>query len=837
LFEHFSEQARRVITSAQDEAKKYGTQNIVPAHIMVSILVQGAPTTKIIMDQLVVDTEELEKEIRSTLVNEAKPVTGQILVSPIAKEVLKNAIRTAVTLNSKIVEVEHLIISILRNADEELVSILQKFGLNWKDIQRIVTSTPGDNKKDPEGVGVTSSGLTGTGLTQPREAKKEASILDHFGSNLTEMAKSGKLDPVIGRSSEVNRLVQVLARRTKNNPVLVGEPGVGKTAIVEGLAQALLKADAPKPLIGKEIYTLDLTAIVAGSRYRGDFEERMKKIMKEVTSRPDVILFIDEIHTMVGAGGAEGSMDASNIMKPALARGELQTIGATTLAEYRKYFEKDAALERRFQPIKVKEPSVEETVQILQGLRDRYEDFHKVTITDEAIEVAAQLSDRYIQDRFLPDKAIDLIDEAAARVRLSTGSAAPEVAEIDVKIEAAVKAKQEAISKQNYTKASKFSNEEALLLARREEVQKAWSDMEESMGSTVTDITIADILSESTGIPVYKITETESNRLLRMERELHKRVIGQKDAVKALSRTIRRQRTGLKDPKRPVGSFIFAGPTGVGKTELAKALAEFLFTDERSLITLDMSEYSEKHSVSRLFGPPPGYVGYEDGGQLTEAVRRNPFSVILLDEIEKAHPAAFDPLLQVLEEGRLTDGQGRVIDFKNTVIIMTTNLGASEIRNGSLGFRVGGDSSTRNEYDAMRNKVNSALKENLRPEFLNRIDDVIVFPHLEKPELLQIVNIFVGNLNERLVANGYSLEISEAARERLTEVGYDKTLGARPLRRAIQREIETPVSEAILFGKAAKNGVLKVDIKNGLFTFNGSTHEEFENELDDMELI
>jgi ATP-dependent Clp protease ATP-binding subunit ClpC len=834
LFEHFSEEARRIISSSQDEARKNNTFYIVPAHLMLSILAQASPKTQSILDQLSVDTEELEKDIRATLVSQPGE---KMQIGPIAKIVIENSVRTAVTLNSKVVEPEHLLISVVRNSDEQLITILQKYGLNHKDIQRIVTN-PDNNKKDPEdAVGVAAGSGGGTGLTAPREPKKEPTILDHFGTNLSEQARQGKLDPVIGRNDEVKRVVQVLSRRTKNNPVLVGEPGVGKTAIVEGLAQALLKPDAPKSLIGKEIYTLDLTSIVAGSRYRGDFEERMKKIMKEVTSRPDVILFIDEIHTMVGAGGAEGSMDASNIMKPALARGELQTIGATTLSEYRKYFEKDAALERRFQPIKVKEPSVDETIQILQGLRDRYEDFHKVTITDEAIEVAATLSDRYIQDRFLPDKAIDLIDEAAARVRLSTGVLPPEIAELDAEIAKVLEGKKEAIAKTSYTKASKFAKQESELLARRDEIQQQWSDMEESLGSKVTDLTVADILSESTGIPVYKITETESNRLLRMEKELHKRVIGQKDAVKALSRTIRRQRTGLKDPKRPVGSFIFAGPTGVGKTELAKALAEFLFTDERSLITLDMSEFSEKHTVARLFGPPPGYVGYEDGGQLTEAVRRNPFSVILLDEIEKAHPAAFDPLLQVLEEGRLTDGQGRVIDFKNTVIIMTTNLGASEIRNGSLGFRVGGSVGGSAEYQAMKSKVNSALKDNLRPEFLNRIDDVIIFPHLEKPELLQIVDIFVADLNKRLIANGYALEISDAARERLTEVGYDKAMGARPLRRAVQREIETPVSEAILFGKTAKSGLLKVDVKKDNFTFNGSTHDELETDIDDMELI
>jgi ATP-dependent Clp protease ATP-binding subunit ClpC len=636
-------------------------------------------------------------------------------------------------------------------------------------------------------------------------------VLDQFGRNLTSAAREGKLDPVIGRAREIERVMQVLSRRTKNNPVLIGEPGVGKTAIVEGLAQNIVKGEVPETLKDKQLYSLDLGALVAGSRYRGDFEERLKKVLKEIKTRGDIILFIDEMHTLVGAGAAEGAIDAASILKPMLARGELQTIGATTLDEYRKYVEKDAALERRFAPVQVDAPDVPHTVEILRGLRDRYESHHRVSITDGALEAAARLSDRYISDRQLPDKAIDLIDEAGSRLRIRRMTAPPDLREFDDRIAETRKEKESAIDAQDFEKAASLRDVEKNLLAEKAEREREWKAGDLDVVAEVDERLIGEVLALMTGIPVSDLTEDDIEKLRRMEDELHKRVIGQEQAIKALSRAIRRTRAGLKDPKRPSGSFIFAGPSGVGKTELSKTLAEFLFGDEDALIALDMSEYSERHTASRLFGSPPGYVGYEEGGQLTEKVRRKPFSVVLFDEVEKAHPDIFNSLLQVLEEGRLTDAQGRAVDFKNTVIIMTTNLGSRDVSKGQgLGFAP--DNNETSAYEVMRSKVQSELKQHFRPEFLNRIDDVIVFHQLTEAEIFQIVDLMIAGLESRLSDRDMAIELTPAAKSLLAQRGYDPVLGARPLRRTIQRDIEDPLSEKMLFGDLQPGSIVVVDV-------------------------
>ncbi|MDX6240645.1 MAG: ATP-dependent Clp protease ATP-binding subunit ClpC, partial [Kribbellaceae bacterium] len=655
--------------------------------------------------------------------------------------------------------------------------------------------------------------------------------LDQFGRNYTQSARESKLDPVIGREMEIERVMQVLSRRTKNNPVLIGEPGVGKTAIVEGLAQQIVRGDVPETLKDKQIYSLDLGALVAGSRYRGDFEERLKKVLKEIRTRGDIVLFIDEIHTLVGAGAAEGAIDAASILKPMLARGELQTIGATTLDEYRKYVEKDAALERRFQPIQVAEPSIAHTIEILKGLRDRYEAHHRVTITDAALVNAAQLADRYISDRFLPDKAIDLIDEAGARLRIRRMTAPPDLREFDEKIANVRREKESAIDAQDFERAASLRDDEKKLINAKAEREKQWKAGDMDVVAEVDEELIAEVLSTATGIPVFQLTEEESSRLLKMEEELAKRYIGQTDAVKALSRSIRRTRAGLKDPRRPSGSFIFAGPSGVGKTELSKALTEFLFGDEKALISLDMSEYSEKHTASRLFGSPPGYVGYEEGGQLTEKVRRKPFSVVLFDEVEKAHPDIFNSLLQILDEGRLTDAQGRVVDFKNTVIIMTTNLGTRDIAKAvSLGFSQSSDSS--GSYEKMKAKVAEELKQHFRPEFLNRVDEIVVFHQLLKDEIVRIVDLMVAQVEERLKDKDMGIELTPAAKQLVADRGFDPVLGARPLRRALQRDVEDLLAEKILFGElrpgqivivdVAPEGSLNEDGTTEVFTFTGT---------------
>ena len=656
--------------------------------------------------------------------------------------------------------------------------------------------------------GAGTGGATGT---QGEPSQGGSLVLDQFGRNLTQLAREKKLDPVIGRARELERVMQVLSRRTKNNPVLIGEPGVGKTAIVEGLAQKIVSNDVPDTLKAKQLYTLDLGALVAGSRYRGDFEERLKKVLKEIRTRGDIILFIDEIHTLVGAGAAEGAIDAASILKPMLARGELQTIGATTLDEYRKHLEKDAALERRFQPVKVEEPTVTHTIEILKGLRDRYEAHHRVTITDQALVAAANLADRYISDRHLPDKAIDLIDEAGSRLRIKRMETPPDFKELENRIAQVQQQKKEAVEAQRFEEAGRLRDQEKALLEERTAKETEIKASGVDLFDEVDEEAIAEVLSIWTGIPVYKLTEEETAKLLRMEDELHKRVIGQEDAIRAVSQAIRRTRAGLKDPKRPSGSFIFLGPSGVGKTELAKTLAAFLFGDDDALIALDMSEYMEKHTVSRLVGSPPGYVGYEEGGQLTEAVRRKPFSVVLFDEIEKAHPDVFNTLLQILEEGRLTDSQGRSVDFRNTVLIMTSNLGTQDLRKAQLGFTRADEAVS---YERMKEKVNDALKQHFRPEFLNRIDDVIVFHELSKAEVTQIVDLMIRRVVTQLESQGLGLELTQDAKLFLADRGYDPTLGARPLRRAIQRQVEDPLSEHILNKQFRAGEIIVVDVED-----------------------
>jgi ATP-dependent Clp protease ATP-binding subunit ClpC len=654
------------------------------------------------------------------------------------------------------------------------------------------------------------------------ESQGGSAVLDQFGRNLTQFAREGKLDPLVGREKEVERVMQVLSRRTKNNPVLIGEPGVGKTAIVEGLAQRIVANQVPVTLADKQLYTLDLGALVAGSRYRGDFEERLKKVLKEIRTRGDIILFIDEIHTLVGAGAAEGAIDAASILKPMLARGELQTVGATTIDEYRKHIEKDAALERRFQPVKVEQPSVAMTIEILKGLREVYEEFHAVKITDQALIAAANMSDRYISDRFLPDKAIDLIDEAGSRLRIRRMDTPPAAKKLDEDILRLRRDKESAMDSGAIDQAKALDQQEQELISKRDELDAASLSVGGESFDLVDEETIAEVLAVWTGIPVYRLTEEETVKLLRMEDELHKRVIGQDEAVASLSRAIRRTRAGLKDPKRPGGSFIFLGPTGVGKTELAKTLAEFLFDDADALIQLDMSEYMEKHSVSRLVGSPPGYVGYDEGGQLTEAVRRKPFSVVLFDEVEKAHPDVFNTLLQILEDGRLTDSQGRAVDFKNTILIMTSNLGTSDLRKAAIGFGKGSDSIT---HERMKEKVNQALKAHFRPEFLNRIDDTIVFHELTREEVILVADLFITRLRDQLTTQGLGLELSATAQAFLAEKGYDPELGARPLRRAIQQYVEDVLSEKILFKEFHAGQTIVVDTAEGddgtFLTFEG----------------
>jgi ATP-dependent Clp protease ATP-binding subunit ClpC len=815
MFERFTDRARRVVVLAQEEARMLNHNYIGTEHILLGLIHEGEGVAAKAMEGMGISLEAVRAQVEEIIGQGQQAPSGHIPFTPRAKKVLELSLREALQLGHNYIGTEHILLGLIREGEGVAAQVLVKLGADLNRVrQQVIQLLSGYQGKEAVAANGPAEGTPSTSL-----------VLDQFGRNLTQAAREGKLDPVIGRELEIERVMQVLSRRTKNNPVLIGEPGVGKTAVVEGLAQAIVKNDVPETLKDKQLYSLDLGALVAGSRYRGDFEERLKKVLKEIKTRGDIILFIDEIHTLVGAGAAEGAIDAASILKPMLARGELQTIGATTLDEYRKHLEKDAALERRFQPIQVKEPSVAHTIEILKGLRDRYETHHRVSITDGALAAAANMADRYVSDRFLPDKAIDLIDEAGSRLRIKRMTAPAELREFDEKIAAARKDKESAIDGQDFEKAASFRDLEKTLSTEKAEAEKNWKATDLDKVTEVDEELIAQVLSIATGIPVFKLTEEETARLLRMEDELHKRVIGQDQAIKALSQAIRRTRAGLKDPKRPGGSFIFAGPSGVGKTELSRTLASFLFGDADALIQLDMSEYSERHTASRLFGAPPGYVGYDEGGQLTEKVRRRPFSVVLFDEIEKAHPDIFNSLLQVLEDGRLTDSQGRVVDFKNTVIIMTTNLGTKDISKGAgLGFANSSDDLS--NYERMKAKVGDELKSHFRPEFLNRIDDIVVFHQLHKEEIIQIVDLMIASLDERLKVKDMGIELTQAAKDLLAARGYDPLLGARPLRRTIQREIEDSLSERILFSELKAGEIIVVDVEgegaDAKFTFTGS---------------
>ncbi len=803
MFERFTDRARRVVVLAQEEARMLNHNYIGTEHILLGLIHEGEGVAAKALESLGIALEGVRQQVEEIIGQGQQAPSGHIPFTPRAKKVLELSLREALQLGHSYIGTEHILLGLIREGEGVAAQVLVKLGADLNRVRQQALqllsgySTEKQAESGGRGEGTPSSSL----------------VLDQFGRNLTASAREGKLDPVIGREKEIERVMQVLSRRTKNNPVLIGEPGVGKTAVVEGLAQKVVKGEVPETLKDKHLYTLDLGSLVAGSRYRGDFEERLKKVLKEIRTRGDIILFIDEIHTLVGAGAAEGAIDAASILKPMLARGELQTIGATTLDEYRKYVEKDPALERRFQPIQVGEPSLEHTIEILKGLRDRYEAHHRVSITDAALVAAATLADRYINDRFLPDKAIDLIDEAGARMRIRRMTAPPDLREFDEKIAGVRRDKESAIDAQDFERAAKLRDAEKQLIGQKGEREKQWKDGDLDVAAEVDEEQIAEVLANWTGIPVFKLTEEETTRLLRMEEELHKRIIGQEPAVMSVAKAIRRTRAGLKDPKRPSGSFIFAGPSGVGKTELSKALANFLFGEDDALIQIDMGEFHDRYTASRLFGAPPGYVGYEEGGQLTEKVRRKPFSVVLFDEIEKAHQEVYNTLLQVLEDGRLTDGQGRTVDFKNTVIIFTSNLGTSDISKAvGLGFSSGSD--TGSNYDRMKQKVNDELKKHFRPEFLNRIDDIIVFNQLTQQQIIEMVDLMLARVEVQLKGKDMSLEMTTLAKKLLAKRGFDPVLGARPLRRTIQREIEDQLSEKILFGELQAGHIIVGDVED-----------------------
>jgi len=805
MFERFTERARKVIVKAQDEARLLRQNYIGTEHILLGLIDEKEGIAARVFYELNLSVEEIRDSVKEIVTEGTSESYEHIPFTPRAKKVLELSLREALQMGHNYIGTEHVLLGLLREGEGVAARVLNSLGITFnivkEKVKEILDNEPyyAEPGKDDD--------------SAEKSQKKSLKMLTQYGKNLTSLAKEGKLDPLIGRRKEIDRIIQILSRRTKNNPILIGESGVGKTAIVEGLAQFIHLKKVPSNLSNKRIFTLDLGALIAGSRYRGDFEERLKKVLAEIKNDGDIILFIDEVHTLVGAGAAEGAIDAASILKPMLARGEIQAIGATTISEYRKYVEKDKALERRFQPIFINEPTVYETIEILKGLKDRYESFHNLRIDEKSIVAAAKLSHRYISDRFLPDKAIDLIDEAASRVRIRTLTTPPDLKEIEVKIEKAVKDKKKAIESQDFEKAAQLRDKEKRMIKERREIEEINSRSKKAGKETVNEGEITEVLANWTGIPVYKLTSSESSKLLKMEDELHKRVVGQDEAVKTVSRAIRRSRSGLKDPKRPIGSFMFLGPSGVGKTELAKTIAEFLFDKEEALIQIDMSEYMEKHSVSKLVGSPPGYVGYDEGGQLTELVRRKPYSVILLDEIEKAHPDVFNILLQIFEDGHLTDSQGKRVDFKNTVIIMTSNLGAREIqKNNPMGFKkINTDDLS---YDEIKEKVMNELKKAFRPEFLNRVDEVIVFHKLQKGQIYSIMDLMMSRLQQQLELQGITVELKKSAKDLLLEKGYDPSMGARPMRRCIQNLIEDPLSEKLISGEIKSGQRVKVSVRD-----------------------
>jgi ATP-dependent Clp protease ATP-binding subunit ClpC len=804
MFERFTEKARRVVVYAQEEARMLNQNYIGTEHLLLGLIREREGVAAKALESLSISLDEVRGQVEDLIGKGTYVPTGHIPFTPRAKKVLELSLREALQLGHNYIGTEHILLGLIREGEGVAAQVLINLGADLEKVRGAVIQL--------------LSGYYGKQGEEPERGSKSSPILDEFGRNLTKLAQDGKLDPVIGRQIEIERVMQILSRRTKNNPVLIGEPGVGKTAVVEGLAQRIERDEVPETITDKQLYTLDLAALVAGSKYRGEFEERLKKVIKEIQERGDIILFVDEMHTLVGAGAAEGAIDAASIIKPALARGELQTIGATTLDEYRKYVEKDPALERRFQPIMVGEPSVSETISILKGLRDRYEAHHRVIITDAALDAAATLADRYISDRFLPDKAIDLVDEAGSKMRIKMMTAPPGVREIDDRLRSVRKEKEAAIEAQEFEKAASLRDKEKQVLAEKREVEDEWRKPDTSRRVEVTETEIAEVVAVWTGIPVTSLTEEETAKLLRMETVVHERIVGQDEAVTAVSKAIRRTRAGLKDPRRPAGSFIFLGPSGVGKTELSKALASFLFGSEDALISLDMSEYMEKHTVSRLIGSPPGYVGFDEGGQLTEQVRRKPYSVLLFDEIEKAHPDVFNVLLQILEEGRLTDAQGRKVDFKNTIIIMTSNVGARDIVKGkSLGFVV--DAADGLSHDELKTRVTGELKRLFRPEFLNRVDEVIVFDALKDEDIKSIVDLMISRLRDQLVVQGIGIQLAESARSLLAAEGFDPAMGARPLRRAIQRQVEDPLSEQLLAGQWNPGDIVELEAEDGRIVF------------------
>jgi ATP-dependent Clp protease ATP-binding subunit ClpC len=789
MWEPFTERARRSIVLAQEEAQRLGNNYIGTEHILLGIISEGESLAAKVLETLGVNLAKVRQEVEAIVGRGGQTVQQEMVFTPRAKRVIELAFEEARQLNHNYIGTEHLLLGLIREGEGVAARVLTNLGV------------------DPAKVRVQTTSLLGAeGQPVAPKGKSKTPTLDAYGRDLTTLARDNKLDPVIGRANEIERVIQILARRTKNNPALIGEPGVGKTAIAEGLAQRVIKGEVPEPLRERRVITLDLAGLVAGTKYRGEFEERMKRVMDEIRAAAgEIILFIDELHTLVGAGAAEGAIDASNIIKPALARGELQCIGATTLNEFRKHIEKDSALERRFQPVMVGEPSIDETIEILRGLRDRYEAHHKVTITDEALAAAAKLSDRYISDRFLPDKAVDLVDEASSRVRLQATLPPPEIREIDDQIRKVKIEKEAVVKSQEFEKAAAIRDREEKLRLEKQRLEQEWAEKKASADKTikVTEEDIAYIVSSWTRIPVSKLAQAETAKLLSMKEQLHKRVIGQDESVEVVTRAIRRSRAGLKNPKRPIGSFIFLGPTGVGKTEVARSLAEYLFDDSESMIRIDMSEYMEKYAVSRLVGAPPGYVGYEEGGQLTEAVRRRPYCVVLLDEIEKAHPDVFNLLLQVLEDGRLTDSQGRIVDFKNSVIIMTSNVGASGMQTTTdIGFRAQKSNGEQDQaaYDKMKVKVLEEVKHTFRPEFLNRVDEIVVFHQLNREQIEQIVSLELEKVVREVKAQEMHLEVVEEAKALLARKGWDPQFGARPLRRAIQREVEDELAEELLKG-------------------------------------